>query len=453
MTLVKKIWLMLAAIILTTVVAAGIYVTTAYRFSTSELAKTFKDYRNSGQVSQAIQDNAPFSVLLMGVDTGSESRTEQWVGNSDSMILVTVNPKTEKTTVTSLERDILVELVGPKDNDANGLEAKLNAAYASGSAEMALLTVESLLDIEIDYYMQLNMKGLVDLVDALGGITVTNDFDYPIRIDDWEPEYTATVDPGTHLVNGDQALVYSRMRYDDPEGDYGRQKRQRAVIQKILNKLLALDSISSYRSILRAVSSNMQTDIEISSQTIPSLLTYRGALSNIKNYQLHGEDAEINGGSYQVVTAEHLLETQNRIKKELGLATSKTLKTNAVLYETVYGLPLTIRLAEEEDDADDEEEELSSSTTTSSQLPSIEEEIVQTPVQEPAVVAPVYTEEVAQVPVQEQIVQQPAVVEQPVVIEQPATVDQSTVNTTPIYDTAVQTYETPVVVYDQPIGQ
>ena len=160
----------------------------------------------------------------------------------------------------------------------NGVEAKLNAAYASGGAQMAIMTVQSLLDITIDYYVQINMQGLVDLVDAVGGITVTNNFDFAISIAENEPEYTATVEPGTHKINGEQALVYARMRYDDPEGDYGRQKRQREVIQKVLQKILALDSVSSYKKILSAVSSNMQTNIEISSSTIPSLLGYTDAL-------------------------------------------------------------------------------------------------------------------------------------------------------------------------------
>lgn len=328
---------MLAAIIVTTVVALGVYVTTAYNFSTSELAKTFKDYKTSGSGSNAIEQTKPFSILLMGVDTGDSERQSTWEGNSDSMILVTVNPKTKKTTMTSLERDVLIELTGPEDNDMNGVQAKLNAAYASGGAQMAIMTIQDLLDINIDYYMQINMQGLVDLVDAIGGITVTNDFNFPISISENEPEYTATVEPGTHKINGEQALVYARMRYDDPEGDYGRQKRQREVIQKVLKKILALDSVSSYKKILSAVSKNMQTNIEISSSTIPSLLGYTDALKTIETYQLKGEGQTINGISYEIVSSDHLLEIQNTIKKQLGLEESTELKTSAVLSDDVYG--------------------------------------------------------------------------------------------------------------------
>lgn len=347
MSIGKKIALMLVGIFGLTLLATGIYMFTAYNFSTSELAKTFKSYRD--QESTAIADSKPFSVLLMGVDTGSGSRSNPWEGNSDTMILVTVNPETKSTTVTSLERDILVAILDEKGQTV-GNENKLNSAYATGGAPMAIKTIEGLLDLKIDYYMQLNMQGLVDLVDAVGGITVTNEFDFPIRIDEWEPEYTASIEPGTYKVNGDQALVFARMRYDDPEGDYGRQKRQRDVIQKILKKLLALDSLSSYRRILKAVTKNMQTDIAINSSTIPSLLAYRSALANLKTYQLHGENAELEDGSYQAVTQEHLLETQNRIKRELGLEEKQELTTTALLYEDLFGLdkPISSRHSTDE---------------------------------------------------------------------------------------------------------
>lgn len=449
MTLAKKIWLMLSAIILTTVVAAGIYLSTTYFFSTSELAKTFKNYRGDSQVSTAIQNTEPFSILLMGVDTGSESRQEQWVGNSDSMIIVTVNPQTNRTTITSLERDILVELIDEKGKSTD-MQAKLNAAYANGGASMAIETIEALLDIPIDYYMQINMQGLVDLVDAVGGITVTNDFDYPIKIYDWEPEYTATVEPGTHKVNGEQALVYSRMRYDDPEGDYGRQRRQRVVIGKILDKLLALDSISNYRRILQAVSSNMQTDIEITSATIPSLLNYREAFQMLENNQLYGEDAEINGGSYQIVTAKHLLEIQNKIKKELGLETKKTLKTNAILYEALYGGDTLADESEEKDTKKTESEldivDVPSADGSNSSTPRgdtwLDTWINDLGEQGQSVEQPVYNEVYTPQTSTEQIsysesqpaqtvtetyeqpvVEQPIIVEQPVVTEQPVIID------------------------------
>ena len=301
MKLGRKILLMLLAIFATTVVAAGIYLTTTYNYATGELSKTFRASKATSGNSKAIQQTKPITILLMGVDTGSKERKETWEGNSDTMILVTVNPKTKKTTMTSLERDLLTDIEGSG-------EAKLNSAYAEGGADLAISTIQKVLDIDIDYYALINMQGMIDLVDAVGGIEVTNHFDFPISIAENEPEFQAKVEPGTHKINGEQALVYSRMRYDDPDGDYGRQKRQREVIQKVVAKLLKMDSIGSYKKILSAVSSNVQTSIDLGdTNTLRSLMGYSDALKNIKSYQLAGSDAMINGGSYQVASTEDIL--------------------------------------------------------------------------------------------------------------------------------------------------
>ena len=203
MKLGRKILLMLLAIFATTVVAAGIYLTTTYNYATGELSKTFRASKAISGNSKAIQQTKPITILLMGVDTGSKERKETWEGNSDTMILVTVNPKTKKTTMTSLERDLLTDIEGSG-------EAKLNSAYAEGGADLAISTIQKVLDIDIDYYALINMQGMIDLVDAVGGIEVTNHFDFPISIAENEPEFQAKVEPGTHKINGEQALVYSR---------------------------------------------------------------------------------------------------------------------------------------------------------------------------------------------------------------------------------------------------
>ncbi|GEN97703.1 LytR family transcriptional regulator [Streptococcus cristatus] len=327
----KKIVRMFLSLFLVTAIGVGGYAWTIYNQSTDALSRTYKGFGNETNV---IAETKPLTILLMGVDTGSGSRSDTWQGNSDSMLLLSVNPQTKKTVMMSLERDILTQI----DEKGETTEAKLNAAYAYGGAKLAIATIEKMMNIHIDRYVMINMQGLVQLVDAVGGIEVNNTFDFPISIEENEPEYTATVEPGKHLINGDQALVYARMRYQDPEGDYGRQKRQREVIRKVVEKVLSLNSISHYQAILRAVSKNMQTNVALDSGSIPQLLGYKDAFRNIQSEQLRGEDATLaDGGSYQLVTSEHLLEMQNLIRKSLGLSTVKSLKTNAVLYEDLMG--------------------------------------------------------------------------------------------------------------------
>ena len=194
------------------------------------------------------------------------------------MILVTVNPKTKKVVMMSLERDILTQIQQP---DGSVREAKLNSAYADGGAELAISTIQKMMNIHIDRYVMVNMHGLQRMVDAVGGITVNNTLGFPISIQDQEPFNTISIGVGEQTLNGEEALVYSRMRYQDPEGDYGRQKRQREVIQKIVEKILSLNSVSHYQEILKALSDNMQTNIEITTTTIPQLMGYQDSFKNI----------------------------------------------------------------------------------------------------------------------------------------------------------------------------
>lgn len=325
--MIKKILLMFFSLLAVTTIGIAAYGLTILNQSTNTLSKT---YKGIGDENNVIAENKPMTILLMGVDTGSGSREDQWVGNSDTMILVTVNPQTRETTIMSLERDILTNIT----QDGETVQAKLNAAYAQGGAELAIKTIQDLMNIHIDRYAMINMKGLVQLVDKVGGITVNNPFDFDISIEENEPEYTAKIPPGRQEIDGEQALVYSRMRYQDPEGDYGRQKRQREVIEKIIKKVLTLDGLSNYQGIIEAVSDNMQTNISLDTNSLMQLMGYRDALKNIRMEQLKGEDATLaDGGSYQIVTSEHLLKMQNILRKSLGLSPVSKLKTSAVLLD------------------------------------------------------------------------------------------------------------------------
>ncbi|HFI0446556.1 TPA: LCP family protein [Streptococcus suis] len=340
----KKIVLMSLSIFLLTVVAAGVYGNSLLGFSLGEISKTFKSLGDDGDSIEPIDATEPLTILLMGVDMDQESRGGQWEeGRSDSMILVTLNPTTNTTTMMSLTRDIMVEIAEP-DGTSSGTIEKLNHSYSYGQAPMAIATIEKMMDITIDRYVEINMDGLVELVDALGGIEVNNTLGFPISISEYEPVYTAVVPEGKTLVNGNQALVYSRMRYDDPEGDIGRQKRQREVITAIVKKILNLDGLTQYKKILTAISNNMRTNIEITTSTIPSLLGYKDALSNLESYQLQGEDQMINELSYQLPTSEHLLEMQNVLKSSIGQPTATDLVTNVQVNESMMYLPSPVNV-------------------------------------------------------------------------------------------------------------
>ncbi|HEM3480898.1 LCP family protein [Streptococcus suis] len=343
MTIGKKIFLMSLAIVGLTLGAGLIYGASLLNFSTGTISKTYKQLDGEKEITP-IDATEPLTILLMGVDMDQATRGGDWEGGrSDSMILVTVNPKTKETNMMSLTRDIMVE-IAEANGESSGTVEKLNHSYSYGQAPMAIATIEKMMDINIDRYIEINMDGLIELVDAVGGIEVNNTLGFPISISEHEPAYTSIVQPGKQLVNGDQALVYARMRYDDPEGDIGRQRRQREVITAIIKKLLQLDGLTQYKKILTAISNNMRTNIEISPATIPSLLGYKDSVSKLNSYQLRGVDQMVDEIYYQLPTSEHLLEMQNVLKKSIGLEENTDLVTNVKVYEGQMGLPSPINV-------------------------------------------------------------------------------------------------------------
>ncbi|MDT2603089.1 LCP family glycopolymer transferase [Enterococcus dongliensis] len=254
-------------------------------------------------------DNAePFSILLAGVDTGDLGRSDQ--GRSDSMMVVTINPKQKKSTIVSLDRDILAKIVGYGSND------KLNHAYAFGGVEMSMDTIETLLDIPLDHYVSINMRGLKDLIDAVGGIEVNNKIDFTLD--------GIHVKKGKQTLDGEKGLAYARMRYEDPEGDVGRQKRQREVVTKILRKAMSINGVGNYRKILKAVEKNMKTDLTWEDMMDVGT-NYLSAFDTIKQKQLVGKSQMIDEVYYQILGTNELLEIQNTLKKQLGQTPAETL--------------------------------------------------------------------------------------------------------------------------------
>ncbi|MBQ9329278.1 MAG: LCP family protein [Solobacterium sp.] len=195
----------------------------------------------------------PFTVLLIGNADGL----------SDTMILCSVNPISMRVTMSSIARDSYVPITC-----YGGNSSKLNAAHAV-SRDCLIATIEKLTGVEIDYYVDTNFKGVVEVVDALGGIVVDSPLEFVGQNSDSDRgAYTVWVPAGENvLLNGEQALAFARERHLFATGDFARQEHQQEVIEAILRKIMRTRDINTLLNVLDAAGSNIQTNISVSQMT------------------------------------------------------------------------------------------------------------------------------------------------------------------------------------------
>jgi len=165
-------------------------------------------------------DQPGTTVLLVG----SDARPGVAGARTDTMMLMH-RPTVGDPVLLSLPRDSLVSIPGRSDN-------RLNAAFAFGGAPLLVETVEANTGIRVDGYLEVGFDGVVDVVDAIGGIEVCPAFD----IDDRDSHLTMSA--GCQTVDGTTALGYVRMRKGDPRGDLGRIERQREVMGAMAREVI-----------------------------------------------------------------------------------------------------------------------------------------------------------------------------------------------------------------------
>lgn len=248
-----------------------------------------------------LEQQDPFSVLLLGVDERAGDK-----GRSDTIIVLGVNPNTNSIKMVSIPRDTRTELIG------RGKKDKINHAYAYGGIEMSMNTVENFLDIPIDYFIQINMEGFKDIVDSVGGVTVSNDFAFS-----YEGHHFPK---GEISLNGAEALAFSRMRYEDPRGDFGRQLRQRMIIQGIIKNGASLSSLGNYKEIFTALGKNVKTNLTFD-EMVDIQSNYKDAANNVTQINIEGTGDKIDETYYLLVDEKERVRVQNEMKEQLGLMT------------------------------------------------------------------------------------------------------------------------------------
>ena len=238
--------------------------------------------------------NKPFSILLMGIDSGGLGRTEK--GRSDVMMVATVNPDTQEIAVTSIPRDSYVEIPG------RGMD-KINHAYAFGGPELSLQTVKNWLGIELNDYAVVDMQGLVDMIDSVDGIDIVPPESF--EIDGYQFEEGKSI----HL-DGDSALAYSRERYNSG-GDYARQERQRQIILSFIDKVRQESSdIPSMISVINSLRKFVKTNVSMI-DVGKFALKHSDFNPNIEFNQLQGQGFKKDGIYYEQIDESSLAQIKD----------------------------------------------------------------------------------------------------------------------------------------------
>lgn len=291
------------AIILVLILGVGAYAYSIWHSVEKTFTQTHeplnRDVSEKRSEKVSFSNRDPISILLLGVDQRAGDR-----GRSDSLILMTVNPKDQSMKMVSIPRDTRTEIVGKGTTD------KINHAYAFGGVDMAVNTVEKFLDVPVDYYVQVNMESFKDIVDAVGGVTVNNDLNF---------DYDGySFKKGNLTLDGKEALAYSRMRKQDPRGDFGRQMRQRQIIEGVIEEGASVQSLANYGTILDTIGTNVRTNLTFDDmKQIQS--NYKDARHNVEQLQVDGKGEKINGIYYYAVSNATRQSLSSKLKQHLNL--------------------------------------------------------------------------------------------------------------------------------------
>jgi LCP family protein required for cell wall assembly len=199
----------------------------------------------AGLENRPKKESSAVNYLIVGSDTREGLSREEIkrlkVGGtdvaagkrSDTMLLIHISKKRDKAAIISIPRDSYALI--PEHNNSQGkvipaAYSKINSAYNWGGAPLLIETLESMSDLRIDHYVELNFVGFVRMVDALGGVEICTKKD----IDD--PKSHLTLPAGTHVLDGIDSLKFVRTRVFDGLGDLGRMKRQQEFAGAMLRK-------------------------------------------------------------------------------------------------------------------------------------------------------------------------------------------------------------------------
>jgi len=304
-SIIIKISLLFIASLLICVTAYGIFLVKKAESAADRSLESINRDKSSlrDEKVEPLKDN--ISILFIGVDNSS-TRDSGTNTRSDALLVATLNNESKSIKLLSIPRDsyVYIPKVGYKD--------KITHAYAFGQTEATIETVETMLDIPIDYYVRLNFDAFIDIVDSLGGVEA--DVPYSLVELDAQDNRTINLEKGYQELNGAEALALVRTRKKD--NDIERGKRQQMVLEAIMEKSTSASSFTKYGDLIDAVGDNMKTNMTFSE--MKSMFEYgKNGMPAIEQLNLLGTDDTSSGIYYYQLDKESLEDIKETMQNHL----------------------------------------------------------------------------------------------------------------------------------------
>lgn len=318
----KKILLGIFSFILVTILSiAGYYAYHIYQFANKiQVKKPAK----TKMVATKEWKGGRVNILLIGGD----ARAKDKVDNSDSMILLSADPKTHTAEMYSIMRDTLWKIPGHSYQ-------KINASNLIGGPELAVQTVENFLDIPINFFVETDFQGFKKMVDILGGVDIN--VDENMNYDDPTDGTSIHLKPGEQHLNGKLALDYARFRHD-AMGDFNRTKRQRELLKALAAKTSSSYGLLKVPQLLDALGPYVQTNMTTNNMLEIANLFHGVDVSSLQTEQLPQMNDILQESlpNYGSVLIPNVIATRQYIHQQLGMEDTPTATAAEQSYWNMY---------------------------------------------------------------------------------------------------------------------
>ena len=223
------------------------------------------------------------TLLLLGID-----QADSFEGNTDVIMLVSLDPESGSAFVLSIPRDLCLEACDTHSS-------RINEIFKREGMEALQSTLHNITGLPIDYFLLVNFYGVERIIDALGGVNVWSprEFDERFVYLDTDEEIRLVLEPGSNTLNGREAVAYGRSRKYDPGGDFARICRQQQVMRGLRDQALSPALVVNIPAVIEEVGGAFRTDFPL--ERLPSLaeLALRTPAQRVHSFAVHGGGGEL----------------------------------------------------------------------------------------------------------------------------------------------------------------